>query len=128
MRIVPCEPNHLIALAHKSETLFQAWPARDEEWAEELAVGGPCWTALLHDEPIACAGLNESPEGAFIAWTILGEAAVPHKEVLMDEVTNALDRHPSVRVALASLVDFKPSERWPKLMGFAVECVIRQLH
>lgn len=128
MRFVPCEPDHLIDLAFNSGKLSQAHSLCDEDWAEEFASGGQCWTAFLNGVPIACAGLHASPEGGAIAWAILGETALPHKSVLMDEVTNALDRHPAVRVALASLVDFKPSERWPRLMGFAVECVIRHLH
>ena len=128
MRIVPYQADHLIDLALQSHQRRLEPSLRDYEWAEQFAERGQCWTALLDDVPVACAGFDEHWEGGAIAWTILGEAGNLHRSALMDEVTNALDHHQAVRVALETLVDFKPSERWPQLMGFVVECVVRRLH
>ncbi len=111
MQIEPYQPRHLHALALQPHQQHLGVALRAHGWAEQVADAGPCWTALVDGQPIACAGFQECWEGRAIAWAILGESAGRHMLALTRAVKRALDRHPAERIEAQALVDFAPRPR-----------------
>jgi RimJ/RimL family protein N-acetyltransferase len=128
MLIVPYAPHHLHQLALQPHQQHLGPALRAHGWAEQVSEAGPCWTALIDGEPIACAGFQECWEGRAIAWAILGETAGRHMRTLTRAVRRALACHPAERIEAQALVDFAPAARWARLLGFKEETVLRKFH
>jgi hypothetical protein len=128
MLIVPYAPHHLHQLALQPHQQHLGPALRAHGWAEQVSDAGPCWTALIDGEPIACAGFQECWEGRAIAWAILGETAGRHMRTLTRAVRRALACHPAERIEAQALVDFAPAARWARLLGFKEETVLRKFH
>jgi len=128
MLIVPYAPHHLHQLALQPHQQHLGAALRQHGWAEQVADAGPCWTALVDEAPIACAGFQDCWEGRAIAWAILGETAGRHMPALTRAVRRALDRYPAARIEAQALLGFAPAMRWARLLGFLPECVLRQFH
>jgi hypothetical protein len=128
MHIVPYAPHHLHRLALQPHQQHLSVALREHGWAEQVADAGPCWSALVHGEPIACAGFQECWPGRAVAWAILSETAGRHMHALTRAVRRALDAHPAARIEAQALVDFAPALRWTRLLGFAPETVLRNFH
>ena len=79
MQIEPYQPRHLHELALQPHQQHLGVALRAHGWAEQVADAGPCWTALVDGEPIACAGFQECWEGRAIACEPRGRGLLrPH--------------------------------------------------
>jgi hypothetical protein len=121
-------PWHLKAIALQPHQQHLGVALREHGWAEQVDQAGPCWTALVDQAPIACAGFQECWEGRAIAWAILGDAAGPHMLALTRAIRHGLARHPAARIEAQALVGFDPATRWARLLGFVPETVLRKYH
>ena len=128
VEIVTYAPWHLMAIALQPHQQHLGVALREHGWAEQVDQAGPCWTALVDREPIACAGFQECWEGRAIAWAILGDAAGPHMLALPRAIKAGLARHPAERIEAQALLGFDPATRWARLLGFAPETVLRRFH
>jgi RimJ/RimL family protein N-acetyltransferase len=128
MLIVPYAPHHLHQLALQPHQQHLGPALRAHGWAEQVSEAGPCWTALIDGEPIACAGFQECWEGRAIAWAILGETAGRHMAALTRAVRRALAAYPAERIEAQALADFAPALRWARLLGFMPEALLRKFH
>ncbi|WP_459853884.1 hypothetical protein [Dongia sp. agr-C8] len=128
MLIVPYAPHHLQRLALQPHQEHLGVALRERGWAERVSDAGPCWTALVDREPIACGGFQECWEGRAIAWAILGAEAGRHMLALTRAARRGLRRHPAVRIEAQALMGFAPAARWAELLGFMPEGVLRQFH
>ncbi len=128
MQIVEYKPAHLHTLALQPHQQHLGVALRAHGWAEQVADAGPCWTALVDGQPIACAGFQECWEGRAIAWAILGQSAGRHMAALTRAVRRALAAHPAERIEAQALLDFAPAARWARLLGFKPETVLERFH
>jgi len=128
MQIEPYQPRHLHVLALQPHQQHLGVALREHGWAEQVADAGPCWTALIEDRPIACAGFQECWPGRAIAWAILGESAGPHMLKLTRAVKHGLAQHPAERIEAQALLGFPPAQHWARLLGFVPEAVLRRFH
>jgi RimJ/RimL family protein N-acetyltransferase len=128
MLIIPYASHHLHQLALQPHQQHLGTALREHGWAEQVSEAGPCWTAIVDGQPIACAGFQDCWEGRAIAWAILGETAGRHMAALTRAVRRALAAHPAERIEAQALVGFAPALRWARLLGFAPEGVLRKFH
>jgi RimJ/RimL family protein N-acetyltransferase len=128
MLIIPYASHHLHQLALQPHQQHLGTALREHGWAEQVSEAGPCWTAIVDGQPIACAGFQNCWEGRAIAWAILGETAGRHMAALTRAVRQALSAYPAERIEAQALVGFAPALRWARLLGFAPEGVLRKFH
>jgi hypothetical protein len=126
--IVPYEPWHLreIALQPHQEHLGAFLAQAD--FAKRLLISGPCWTALVHGQPIACAGFQEQWVGRSSCWAILSDEAGRHMLRLTRAVEKAIWDHPAERIETTVVEGFHAGFRWAKALGFSDEGIRRRYH
>jgi len=91
-------------------------------WKE---TGGPAFTAMEGDIPIACGGIVIVWSGVGIAWTVISDAARKHGLLLTKAARRILDdvvRSHALRRIDAMVVDGdERNARWIQVLGFSPE-------
>lgn len=123
MNIVPMTSSHLARIRLQPA---QAWcrpHLTDDLMNDTVGLGG--FTALVGDEPIACAGLMEFWTGRAMAWSFIGAQAGSHMIALTRAVRDHLEGSPYRRIEAYVDEGFDAGHRWVGLLGFEAEGLLR---
>ena len=121
MRIVRFLPQHLQELRlQPAQSSFRAALLKPE-YGTALALAGPCFTVLVDDKPIACAGAQEFHAGRAEIWALIGRDAGPYMRPMTRAAIGWFDQCSYRRLEVNVATHFEPGHRWARMLGFQVE-------
>lgn len=126
MKVISYRPDHLRRLALQERQADLARFIGRTDYAEKVGEAGPAWSAMVGEEPIACAGFHLPWEGRAVAWAVLSQSAGRHMLELTRGVKRALENCPAERIEAQVLASFGPGLRWAAALGFRPEGLLRR--
>jgi hypothetical protein len=120
--IAPFEPHHLLELELQPGQRVDAATVNHAETLAQSLVSGSVFHA---GKLAACGGVFELWRGRAMAWAALSADAGPALVEITRHVLRGLNASPFRRVELYARLDFAPSMRWAKLLGFQFESIMR---
>jgi hypothetical protein len=109
--------NELTVQASQSPT----WIPLGSEYGRALKAGGPCFSAFVGMEVIACAGVVKCWEGRAMAWALLSDAMPQYKKAVHKAVKNFLKGY-RIRRLECTVDPRNPKTRaWAERLGFSYE-------
>jgi hypothetical protein len=121
MTIVPFEPEHLAAIHLQPAQISLQPTLMQPEYGPALQAAGPCYSAMVDDQVIACAGFYPQWEGRAIVWALISASAGRHFFALHKAVLRTFNAHGYRRLETAVVVGFVEGERWARMLGFICE-------
>lgn len=126
IEVVQFRPVHLTRLRLQA-TQASAYSLLSLEHGKQIAdCHGIARTALMDDEPLACAGMIELWQGRAYAWAYIAEHAKHHFKAVHRAVTEALSQAPWRRIEMAVDVRDPGAKRWAAHLGFEFEGIARK--
>lgn len=118
--MVPFEPWHLLSLALQPSQQTLRYTLTMAH-GQGLKAAGPCQSALVGLDVVACAGVIEFWPGRAQAWALLSDQFPSHVKTVHRAVKAFLDGYQVTR--LECLVDPRhpATIRWAKRLGFTYE-------
>lgn len=121
MKIVRFLPKHLLELRLQPAQGSLRASILKPEYGTALALAGPCFSILVDERPVACAGAQEFHPGRAEIWALLSRDSRP----LMRQMTRAargwFDQCGYARLEINVATDFEAGHRWARMLGFQVE-------
>ena len=121
MTIVPFQPEHLTAIRLQPAQIALQPTLMQSGYGPALQAAGPCYSALVDDEVIACAGFYPQWEGRAIVWALISASAGRHFFALHKAVLRGFKLQGFRRLETAVVVGFTEGERWARMLGFELE-------
>lgn len=121
---MPFEPWHLRWL-HLQPTQAALSSMLTLEHGEAIAKAGPCFSAFVGQEVIACAGIIHFWPGRAQVWSLLSESMPLYYRVIHRAVKGFLQDYPMTR--LECIVDprHEAAMRWADHLGFTRESLMK---
>lgn len=116
--VVPYDPAHLRRIALRPSQGYLAAFIFGTDQPERIAAAGPSWSALVGDEPIACAGFRECWAGRHEAWAIVSDAAAPYTVRLVREIRRGIAGLDTSRIEATTDIDDPRAGHFALAAGF----------
>jgi hypothetical protein len=123
MTIVEFHPEHLrgFEIADEVASRMMAPVLADPSLADGLRAGGPAFTALVDNQPIACGGLFMRKQELGVLWAVMSPRTRYHLTAITRAIMRWLDGCGIRRIEAAVDAEYEISLRWHELMGFQRE-------
>jgi hypothetical protein len=121
MEIVRFMPAHLkelrlqMAQRNLADTILKA------EYANALALSGPCFTVVVDGQPVCCAGAQEFHPHRAEVWALMSRDARPVMRQMTRAARGWFEQCLYARLEMHVATDFEAGHRWARMLGFVVE-------
>ena len=96
-------------------------PLLTQQYGHSLAVAGPCYSAFVGSQVIACAGIVEFWAGRAQVWSLLSDQFVTYQKSIHRAVKTFLAGYHTRRLECVIDPDSPRALNWASHLGFTVE-------
>jgi hypothetical protein len=121
MVIMPFEENHLKALRLQQSQAWLGQTIVESTYGRDLLAGGPCFSAVLDNEVLCCAGLVHIWEGRAQAWSLFSANAGRRFVSIFRAIASFLSIQDVRRIEALVAVDFDQGHRMIEMLDFKRE-------